>query len=82
LWLQRVAGGWRLVFNEKADVWGTQHDASADVANVPLQHTRVDGISLAFEAKIESSAADDGSWLLEFSWGEHRWSAPFRPAAQ
>ncbi|HUP25302.1 MAG TPA: DUF2911 domain-containing protein, partial [Thermoanaerobaculia bacterium] len=80
LWLQRTSDGWRLVFNEKADVWGTQHDPAADVASVPLQHTRVDGMTLELAVKLVASAQRDGSWLLAFHWGEHRWDAQFRAA--
>lgn len=80
LWLQRTSDGWRLVFNEKADVWGTQHDPAADVASVPLPHTRVDGMTLELAVKLQASAQRDGSWLLVFHWGEHRWDAQFRPA--
>ena len=37
LWLKKTAGGWRLVFNEEGDVWGTMHDPAKDVAEVPLE---------------------------------------------
>jgi hypothetical protein len=80
LWLQRTGNGWRLVFNEKADVWGTQHEPAADVASVPLQHTRVDGMTPELAVKLQASAQGDGSWLLVFHWGEHRWDAQFRVA--
>jgi hypothetical protein len=74
LWLRRTAGGWELAFNEKADVWGTQHDPGADVGAVPLRHT-TDGAPVpAFEAALDG-AANLGE--LELRWGTHRWSVSF-----
>ena len=32
LWLKRVDSGWRLVFNNEPDVWGTQYDPVFDAA--------------------------------------------------
>ena len=39
LWLKKTEAGWNLVFNEKADVWGTMYDASSDAAAVPVEYT-------------------------------------------
>ena len=80
LWLQRSGDGWRLLFNDKADVWGTQHDAAADVASTPLQYDEVDGLTLGFEGSLKPSAQTDGSVLLVFHWGKHRWTAMFGAA--
>jgi hypothetical protein len=81
LWLQRTADGWRLLFNERADAWGTQHDPAADVASAPLRHDEVDGLTTTFEARIQESAQRDGTILLELLWGKHRWTAIFRAAS-
>ena len=80
LWLQRTASGWQLLFNERADAWGTQHDPAADVAVVPLQYTEVDGLTSVFETRIQVSANNDGTVLLDLHWGKHRWTAVFRTA--
>ena len=80
LWLERTGEGWRLVFNEKADVWGTQRDPAADVAQVPLHHEKVDGLTLAFDVELRGAPASDGSVVLTFQWGEHRWTTSFHAA--
>lgn len=82
LWLRRTADGWRLVFNDKADVWGTQHDPAADRGSTPLRHEQVEGLSLAFGATVQrADDGDDSALLLVFSWGEHRWTTPLRAAS-
>ena len=43
VWLRRVDGGWRLVFNNEADSWGTQYDSAFDAAEVDAEYSRVDG---------------------------------------
>ncbi|HVS16163.1 MAG TPA: DUF2911 domain-containing protein [Thermoanaerobaculia bacterium] len=77
LWLRRTSAGWELVFNEKADVWGTQYDPSADVGAVALRHTADQGPTAAFEAALEG-AGNLGE--LQLSWGPHRWSVDFESA--
>lgn len=74
LWLKRTESGWNLVFNEFADVWGTQHDPQADVAEVPLTY---ESASEPKEALlVELNERSDGG-KLEVSWGTHRWSVRF-----
>ena len=34
LWLKRAGAGWRLVFNQEPDVWGSQRDPKSDVGEV------------------------------------------------
>jgi hypothetical protein len=80
LWLARAGDGWELLFNEQADVWGTQHDPVADVARVPLRHEELDGISLAFSVELAPPTEEGGPALLVLRWGQHRWTAPFHPA--
>jgi hypothetical protein len=75
LWIERAEDGWRLVFNHRADVWGTQYDPSADAGRVALAHARTDE-----EAKtlaVELVETEGGGGLLGIGWGSHRWSVPF-----
>ncbi len=77
LWLKRVGDSWRLVFNEEADVWGTQHDPSKDVAEIPLTLSR-----LAEEEKrllIELDQQGDIG-VLRLAWGPNEWIANFKLA--
>ncbi len=74
LWLKRVDDGWHLVFNEYADVWGTQHFPDGDVAEVPLAHAKTDETIEKYTVKLEE--ADDGGTLL-ISWGDYQWTAAF-----
>lgn len=79
LWIQRADDGWRLIFNHKADVWGTQYDPAADAGRVRLTHEVVESTGESFHAEL--TMKDGSSGLLVLSWGGHHWSAPFRLAA-
>jgi hypothetical protein len=70
-----------LVINGESGQWGTQYDASRDIArlrmtvdstpaNVELFTIRVDG--------AEASAGQAGDSRLVMEWGRFRWSAPLR----
>lgn len=74
LWLKRAGDGWHLVFNELADVWGTQHDPSHDVAEVPLATSQTE--TQTEDLTVELEAAEGGG-VLKISWGDLQWQAPF-----
>ena len=75
LWLKRVGAGWRLVFNNEYDVWGTQHDAKFDVADVELTHTDQQPATQPFTVSLIPTGSDRGQ--LAIVWGAHRWTADF-----
>lgn len=75
LWLKRVGDGWHLVFNEEADVWGTQHDPSKDVAEIPLTMRAGSGEQDRFLIEMEEHG-DEG--LLRLAWGPNEWTADFK----
>lgn len=75
VWLKRTDAGWSAVFNEKPDVWGTMHDPSVDVAEVPLEYAKAEDIVDEFEITLPESDGPSGELL--FAWGIHRWSMPF-----
>ena len=77
LWLKRTDAGWHLVFNEYADVWGTQYFPEADVAEVPLTFAKTDASVEAYTVTL-AEAGEGGS--LEITWGEYRWAAEFTVA--
>jgi Protein of unknown function (DUF2911) len=74
IWLARAGDGWAFVFNGHADVWGTMHDPSADVAKV----TAVHGTPSAPAMKLEVTLLPrEGGGTLRVAWGAHEWSADF-----
>ncbi|MCZ6508565.1 MAG: DUF2911 domain-containing protein [Acidobacteria bacterium] len=75
LWLQKTSAGWHLLFNDKADVWGSQHDPDADAASVPLQFSS-DNTTEAATLAIELEEADDGG-SLRIVWGPYSWETRF-----
>ena len=75
VWLRRAAKGWRLVFNDEPDAWGTQHDPAFDAGEVSLDYSQVDDSSRALSASVVMTTPDQGRFVL--IWGPHEWSANF-----
>jgi hypothetical protein len=76
LWLKRAGSGWRLVFNNEPDVWGSQHNPKTDAAEIALQHSE-DAAAAArpFSVALVPDGANGGRLLIV--WGVHQWSAQF-----
>ena len=74
LWLKKVEGGWNLVINEHADVWGTMYEPEMDVAEIPLKYSKSDKGTPRFTIDLEES---EGGGLLKLAWGTDQWTAPF-----
>lgn len=77
LWLKRVGDGWSLVFNEEADIWGTQHDPSKDVAEIPLTMSTAKAEQQRFTVDLEEQK---NTGILRLAWGTTEWTANFRLA--
>lgn len=75
LWAKRTKDGWNLIVNEYPDVWSTQHDPEADLAEVPMTISELAAPTEMLVLKIESEG-DGGVIRIEF--GSHQLSAPFR----
>jgi hypothetical protein len=75
LWLKRQGQGWRLVFNHEPDVWGTQHDARRDAAEIELEHSQIGAPSRPFTVALVPAAADRGRLVI--AWGPHEWRTDF-----
>jgi hypothetical protein len=76
LWLKRADdGSWSLVFNEQADIWGSQREPNADVLEVPLTHSPAPVASAQVDLALEQAGEAGG--ILRVTWGPHRWEAPF-----
>lgn len=77
LWPKRTAGGWSLVFNGEADIWGSQRNPAADAVEVPLEHSSTD--EPAGKLTIEFLDVEPGA-VLRIAWGDHQFLAAFEAA--
>jgi hypothetical protein len=76
LWLKRTdADKFELVFNSQTGQWGTQHDASKDVYQVPM--TKGALASPAETFTLDLKEAPKGGTLV-LSWGATQLSAAFQ----
>ena len=75
IWLRRVGDGWRFVFNNEPDSWGTQHDPEFDAAEAPTEYARGDRSFRPLGATLIPTGADQGRLLVH--WGPHEWTADF-----
>jgi hypothetical protein len=77
LWLKKAGEAFQLVFNSQTGQWGTQHDASKDVASVDMKKTPLSAPVETFTMELTPSA-NGGS--VDLSWGTTKLSAPFQIA--
>ena len=75
LWLKKASDGWRLVFNDEADSWGTQHDPSFDAAEIDMVYARRDGSFRPLAVTLVPTGAERGRLVIH--WGPHEWAADF-----
>jgi hypothetical protein len=78
VWLKRAGRGWRLVFNQEPDVWGSQRDPKSDIGEVDVTYAQGGEPSRPIGVALEPTAAD--RWRLIISWGPHEWAADFSAA--
>ena len=74
LWARKEANGWALVFNSQHGQWGTDHDASKDVASVPLKEEK-EGNAEQATIKLEE---EHGGGEISIQWGDMELSANFK----
>ena len=75
LWLKRVNSGWRLVFNNEPDVWGTQHDPDFDAAEIDVAYSAGGESGRTLGVALVPTGPRSGRLLIH--WGPHEWSADF-----
>ena len=75
LWLKRAGDGWRFVFNDEPDSWGTQHDPAFDAAEVPAEYSRAAGAFRPLGITLAPAGAEGGRLVVH--WGPHEWAADF-----
>ena len=78
IWLKRAGAGWRLVFNQEPDVWGSQRDPKSDIGEVDLRYSKDGEPSRPLGVALVPTAAD--RWRLVLGWGPHEWAADFAAA--
>ena len=78
LWLKRAGDGWRFVFNDEPDSWGTQHDPAFDAAEVAAEYSRAEGGFRPLGVTIVPHGAEGGRLVVH--WGPHEWAADFTVA--
>jgi hypothetical protein len=65
---------WELIFNKQTGQWGTQHDASKDLAKVPLAWKTKDDSTETFTIEVVPQAKGGE---LKMLWGKNVLEAPF-----
>ena len=80
LWLKRVSSGWRLVFNNEPDVWGTQHDPDFDAAEIDVAYSAAGESGRPLGVALVPTGPRSGRLLIH--WGPHEWSADFTIAVR
>ena len=75
VWLKKVGSGWRLVFNNEPDAWGSQHDPKFDAAEIELSHSDGHAAARPFAVAIVPDGAARGRLVI--LWGPHEWTADF-----
>lgn len=75
LWIQRRGSGWRLVFNNEPDSWGTQHDPEYNAAQTELTYSRTGPTDRPLGARLVPTSASSGQLVIH--WGPHQWAADF-----
>jgi Protein of unknown function (DUF2911) len=63
---------WTVIFNKQTGQWGTEHDASKDLASVPLTWEQKDSGPELFTIELAPSGT------LRLLWGKHVLSTPFK----
>lgn len=68
------ASGSQLIISKKTGEWGTEYDASQDLARIPLTATPLASPVEQFTIAVEPSGADAG--VLRMRWADRELSAP------
>jgi hypothetical protein len=74
LWTVPAADGWKLVVNSETGQWGTEHDASKDLATIPMSTTALSQPVERFTIRVEPAASGG---VLALEWDTTRATAAF-----
>lgn len=76
LWTMFTRNGVLLIVNRQVGQWGTQYDATKDVARGPLKTEALATPVEQFTIRIEPKDASPGNLVME--WDKFRWTAEIR----
>ena len=76
LWARKDSdGSWKLVFNKQHGQWGTNHDATQDLAVVPMKEEKEGKAAETVEITLEK---ENGAGEISVAWGTMELSATFK----
>ena len=75
VWLRKTGTGWRFVFNNEPDSWGTQYDPDFDAAEIDVDYARTGGSFRPLGVTLVPTGEDTGRVVIH--WGPHEWAADF-----
>ena len=75
IWIRKTSSGWRFVFNNEPDAWGTQYDADFDAAEFDVHYERTTGSFRPLGVSVVPMSASEGRLIVH--WGPHECAAPF-----
>ncbi len=75
IWLKRVAADkFELVFNSQTGQWGTDHDASKEIASIPMKKETLPSLVETFTIELKQL---QNAGTFEMMWGKTKLSAVF-----
>ena len=76
VWVKKAGKGWKLVFNEEADVWGTMYNPEVTVAEVPLVESAAEEAADTYKVTMEKGN-DESTGKILIHWGDKILTATF-----
>ncbi len=70
LYTIREDGRYYLIINNNTGQWGTEYDATKDLARVPMRHTTNDEVRESLHIDLVPSTQDPATGVLTISWGK------------
>ncbi len=77
LFARPTRAGWSLIVNRKTGEWGTQYDASADLAVIPARSRTLAEARESFSITLVPESATSVRGTLVFAWGTFEVSVPY-----
>jgi len=75
LWVQHTRNGTFLIVNKQTGQWGTQYDATQDLARIAMQMSPTPSAVEEMTVSVKQFGGNRGA--IEFAWGPSAISAPF-----
>lgn len=77
IWLKKSGDGWKLLFNEEADVWGTMYNPEVTVAEVDVVEVKSEETAETHKITMENGDAEDIGKII-IHWGDKQYIAEFK----